>query len=342
MLWLARELARRGLGSRVAARAGEPLLERARDAGLETVASSPRSELDLVAAWRLRRVIRARDIDIVHAHTAHAVALCALATLGTTAKLVVARRVDFRLRDNAGTRWKYGRADAIVAVSEAVARVLTQSGIERGRIAVVPDGVDLHRVIEPVSRGALVPMGIRADAPLVVQVAQLVAHKDPLNFVRAMAHACNALPAAQGLLVGDGPLRSEVEAEIECLGMQAVVRLAGYRTDADSILAAADVVCLSSKEEGMGSVLLDALALGRPIAATSAGGIPEIVVDGESGLLVPPREPAALGDAFVRLVTHRALAERLRNNARARVADFSVERMTDRTMAIYERVLGSR
>ena len=92
----------------------------------------------------------------------------------------------------------------------------------------------------------------------------------------------------------------------------------------------------------MGSVLLDALALGRPIAATSAGGIPEIVVDGESGLLVPPREPAALGDAFARLVTHRALAERLRSNARARVSDFSVERMTDRTMAIYERVLGSR
>jgi glycosyltransferase involved in cell wall biosynthesis len=341
-LWLARELARRGHGSMVAARTGEALFDRARAAALETIASSPRSELDVVAAWSLRRLIRARAIDIVHAHTAHAVALCALATLHTDAKLVVARRVDFRLRNNAGTRWKYGRANAIVAVSEAVARVLVQSGVERHRIAVVPDGVDVHRVVEPIARDTLEALGIRPAARLVVQVAQLVGHKDPLNFVAAMAHVNAAVPDAQGLLVGDGPLRGAVEVEIRRLGLEAVVRLAGYRTDADSILAAADVACLSSKEEGMGSVLLDALAFGRPIAATSAGGIPEIVADGESGLLAPPAQPDALGENIARLLTDRMLADRLRTNALASVAAFSVERMTDRTMAVYERVLGSR
>jgi glycosyltransferase involved in cell wall biosynthesis len=295
----------------------------------------------VLAAWRLRRLIRARQVHVVHAHTAHAVALCALATIGTSARLIVARRVDFRLRNNPGTRWKYGRADLIIAISEAVKRILAESGVEARRIVVVPDGVDMRRVVPPKSRAELAALGIRADAPLVVQVAQLVGHKDPMNFVRAMAHVQASVPGAQGLLVGDGPLRDEVEREIARLGLSETVKLAGYRTDADAILAAADVACLSSKEEGMGSVLLDALAFGRAIAATTAGGIPEVVVDEECGLLAPPRDGAALGDAIARLITDGALAERLRLNARARVGEFTVERMTDRTLAAYARALGA-
>ena len=338
-LWLARELARRGHASVVAARDGEPLLDRARAAGLETIVCAPVSELDVVAAWRLRREIRARGIEIVHAHAAHAVAVCALATTGTDARLVVSRRVDFPLRRNAGTRWKYGRARLIIAISEAVKRVLVASGVQAARIAVAPDGVDLERRVAPLPRATLASLGIRADAPVVVQVAQLVGHKDPVNFARAMAHVQASVPGAQGFLVGDGPLRGEVEAEISRLGLTDLVKLAGYRTDADAILAAADVACLASKEEGMGSVLLDALAFGVPVAATTAGGIPEVIVDGESGLLVPPRNPDALGDAIARLLTDPALSARLRGNARLRAAEFSVERMADRTLDAYARVL---
>ena len=118
-----------------------------------------------------------------------------------------------------------------------------------------------------------------------------------------------------------------------------VIHLAGYRTDADALLAAANVVVLSSREEGMGSVLLDALAFGRPVAATRAGGIPEVVVDGESGLLAEVRDPEALGAAIARLLTDRDLASRLASRAQARAAEFSVERMTDRTIEVYERVI---
>jgi glycogen(starch) synthase len=217
--------------------------------------------------------------------------------------------------------------------------VLAASGIDRARVAVVPDGVDVHRTVAPIAREMLRPVGIRADAPLVVQVAQLVGHKDPLNFVRAMAHAHATVAHAQALLVGDGPLRADVEREVARLGLGDVVRLAGYRPDADAILAAADVACLSSREEGMGSVLLDALAFARPIAATSAGGIPEIVRDGETGLLAPVENPSALGDRIARLLTDRSLAARLARRARSSVDEFSVERMTDRTVAIYDRVL---
>lgn len=337
-LWLAAEMARRGHESVVAARLGEPLAARASAAGLSVVDCRPVSELDPRAAWRLRREILSRRIDVVHAHTAHAVAIGAMATLATGVPLVVARRVDFPLRGNAGTRWKYGRAARIVAVSNAVANVLVAGGVARSRIDVVPDGVDLRRTVEPATAATLAACGVAPNRPLVVQVAQLVGHKDPVNFVRAMAYANRGSTKLQALLVGDGPLRPEVTDEIRRLSLVDVIHLTGFRDDADSLLAAASVACLSSREEGMGSVLLDAMAFGRPIAATIAGGIPEVVVDGESGLLAERENPEALGAAIARLANDRALSDRLAEGGRRRVREFSVERMTDRTIAIYERV----
>jgi glycosyltransferase involved in cell wall biosynthesis len=337
-LWLAAEMARRGHESVVAARLGEPLAARASAAGLSVVDCRPVSELDPRAAWRLRREILSRRIDVVHAHTSHAVAIGAMATLATGVPLVVARRVDFPLRGNAGTRWKYGRAARIVSVSNAVTNVLVAGGVARSRIDVVPDGVDLRRTVEPATAATLAACGVAPNRPLVVQVAQLVGHKDPVNFVRAMAYANRGSTKLQALLVGDGPLRPEVTDEIRRLSLVDVIHLTGFRDDADSLLAAASVACLSSREEGMGSVLLDAMAFGRPIAATIAGGIPEVVVDGESGLLAERENPEALGAAIARLANDRALSDRLAEGGRRRVREFSVERMTDRTIAIYERV----
>lgn len=338
-LWLAQSLQRRGHGSVVAARPNEPLAERARGAGLEVVPCSPSFEADPVAVLGLRRRLRELRIDVVHAHTGHAVGLGALATLGTMVKLVVSRRVDFPLRRNAGTRWKYGRAAAIIAISNAVADVLIRSGVAENRIAVIPDGVDMQRTIARATPETLLSLGVRSGAPLVVQVAQLVPHKDPLNFVRAIAAVRERVPLLQALLVGDGPLRVEVADAIRTLRLEGTLHATGYRQDADALLAAADVVVLSSREEGMGSVLLDSLFLGKPIAATRAGGIPEVISHEMTGLLSPVSDSAALGANVASLLEDRGLATRLATAARARADSFSMERLTDRTLTVYERVL---
>ncbi len=340
--WLAAELARRGHTSVIAARALQPLAERAREAGLPVVDCSPRFEGDPLRAYRARRAILRFEIDIVHAHTGHDVTLGAIAIAGTPARLVVSRRVDFRLRDNPGTRWKYSRASAVIAVSRAVSDVLTACGVPAGRVRVVADGVDVHRDVVPAPVAVLAELGVPADAPVAVQVAALVGHKDPVNFVRAVVRARRDAPGLHGLLLGEGVLRPAVDAAIHALDAGSYVHLAGFRTDADAVLAAASVCVLSSREEGMGSVLLDALYLGRPIAATRAGGIPEVVQDGVSGLLAPVGDPDALGAAIARLVNDPALAARLGAAARARAADFSVERMTDATERVYADVLAGR
>src|SRR5690348_8419706 len=198
-LWLAAELRRRGHLSIVAARPGEPLAQRAVEAGLEVVGCAPRFEADPRAAMRLRRLMRKRRIEVVHAHTAHALGLAAIATIGSGVPLVAARRVDFHLRENFGTRWKYGRAAAVIAISRAVADVLARDGIARAKIAVVADGTDVQRRIVPATPATLVALGVKEGAPLAVQVTQLVPHKDPLNFVRAIAKARERVPDLQAL-----------------------------------------------------------------------------------------------------------------------------------------------
>ncbi|MGI8619565.1 MAG: glycosyltransferase [Gemmatimonadaceae bacterium] len=338
-LWLARALAERGHVSIVAARPGEPLADRARQAGLEVEPCSPRFEFDPVAVLALRSVIHRRRVQIVHAHTGHAVALAALATAGTNVRMVLTRRVDFRLRANYGSRWKYSRAAGIIAISRAVARALVASGIREERISIIPSGIDLSRAFARATPRTLAELGVQAGQPLVVQVAQLVGHKDPLTFVRAIAKVCQGLPDVQALLVGDGPLRAAVESEAARLNLTGTLHVAGYRADADSLLAAADVVTLSSREEGLGTVLLDAMSMGKPIAATGGGGIPETVQHGVSGLLSPVGDAAKLGSDISSILKDRILAGRLSAGARNRARDFSVERTTDLTLDVYRSVL---
>lgn len=338
-LWLAEALAGGGHRSIVAARRNEPLLAAALKCNVPAYEFSPRSEVDLFAIARLRRFIGREQVQIVHAHTGHAVAIGALATMGTSARMVMTRRVDFRLRNNPFSRWIYGRAAAIIAISAAVADALEASGVERSRIQIVHSGMNLDRAIAPASSTRLEELGARSR-PLIVQVAAFVPHKDPVTFVRAMSVVREALPSAQALMLGEGPLRGEVERVRRELGLEEVVHVPGHIGDAESVLAAADVATLSSREEGLGTVLLEALALGIPVAACAGGGIPESIVNDRTGLTVPPGDHSALGGAIVRLIEDPSLAMRLCAAGRARVREsFSIERTAAATLAVYRRVL---
>jgi glycosyltransferase involved in cell wall biosynthesis len=340
--WLAERLMRLGHHSVMAVRPDEPLARKAEEAKIPIVALSPLGEMDVLAAMSLRRAIVNENADIVHAHSGHAVALAALATMGTRARMVLTRRVSFPLKRNPASLWKYARADAMIAVCKATADSLVASGIESARITVAYSGVDLTRVIPPASPETLASLGIRTGAPLVVMVAALVGHKDPLTFVRALDVVRRSVPDVQALMVGEGELRPLVEREISALALGEIVHLAGYRTDADSLMSVADVVALSSSDDGIGGVVIDAMSFGKPVAATAAGGIPEAVTNGETGLLVPIGDATALGNAIARLLTDHALASRMGANGIRRAPLFSIDNTVEKTLEVYERVLAAR
>ncbi len=264
---------------------------------------------------------------IIHAHDGHALwlALQARRWLGllawvfiapaaqefkdTLARVIGTRRVDFHIRRRRGlTRLLAGdsawmRADHVIAVSAAVREVLVSDGRSAGEVSVIPDGIDPHEI----RREAQEPANIRqrlhlpAGTPLAVNVAALVDHKDQHTLLRAARHARAARPDLHWAIAGEGFLRGSLTAEIGRLGLADRVHLLGYVEEADALIRECDVFVMSSKEEGLGSVILNALALEKPVVATAAGGIPEIL---PSASLVPVGDAVGLAGKVLDAISH--------------------------------------
>jgi len=340
--WLAAGLVRCGHAARVIARPGSRYADQLRGSGVDVVPLAPVAEWDLLAAARVRAVARRFGADVVVAHAAHAAALAAFATVGTDLRFVVTRRVALPLRRSVLSRWKHRRADLIVAVSLRVRDALLADGVDGERIRVVRSGVDLGRPRLPAEAATLRGMGLDPDRPIAVMVSSLIPpHKDPETFLRAIATARVARPELQGLLVGGGPLLASAVRTRSALGLEGAVTLAGHRDDAEHLLAAASVAVLSSRDEGLGTTLLDAMLWGVPVAATAAGGVREVVRDGVDGLLAPPGDGEALGAHVAAILEDAALRSRLVASGRERVKDFSVDRMVDGTIDAYRYALYS-
>jgi len=308
-------------------------------AGVRVVPLSPTCEWDPVAVARLRAALRQARAQVVHAHDAHAVAVAALAVIGLPVRLVASRRVALPLRRNPLSRWKYAQPARFIAVSDRVRAALAACGVAAERVTVVRSGVDLSRPSPRAADATLRELGVEPGRPLAVMVSALdPPHKDPVTFLAGIAAARHAGVDVQALLVGDGPLAGLARQINRELRLEGIVHLAGYRTDAIELLAAADVAVLTSRDEGLGTSLLDAMLAGVPVVATAAGGVREVVRDGVDGLLVPVGDGAALGGAICRVVSDAALRRGLVENARRRVTGFSIQGTIEGTLAVYRRL----
>ena len=333
----------RALGHRsmlIAHAAGE-LRQRAQE-GLELIPMAPRTEMDLGAAWRLSRLIKQLRPDVIHAHDPHGVAMAALALSMSTqlAKppLVASRRVDFHLKDNAFSRWKYRQVDLFICVSDAIRRMLVGDGVPASRVVKVHEGIDLGRVDAAPAANLHAELWLPHNSPVVGNVAALVPHKGQRHLIEAAALVVKRVPDARFVIAGEGELRGALERQIKEHRLEKHVFLAGFRPDILSVHKAFDIFVMSSVTEGLGTSLLDAMACGKPIVATTAGGMPEVVEDGHNGLLVPPRDHVAMADAIVRLLQDSGMREAMGKAGLARArATFSVERMVEETLSVYRR-----
>ncbi len=338
----------RALGHRtllVAHPAGE-LRQRARE-GLDLLPLTPRTEMDLGAAWRLARVITKERPDIVHAHDPHGVAMAALALSMSTQPrvppLVAARRVDFHLKGNALSRWKYRQVSCFICASEFIRRMLVGDGVPEQRTVTVHEGIDVARVDAAPPANLHAEFWLPHDAPVVGNVAALVPHKGQRHLIEAAALVVQKVPDARFVVAGEGELRESLEQQIKHHHLEKHVILAGFRPDVLSVHKAFDIFVLSSVTEGLGTSLLDAMACGKPIVATHTGGIPEVVVDGQTGILVPPRDHEAIARAITALLGDEHAQQVMGAAGRQRVLErFTAERMVSDTLAVYQRIARSQ
>lgn len=342
MFQLARGLAARGHSVAVVSRPGGELAARCREAGLDFIALPLRHEFDLASARRFARIYAERAVDLVHVHKgiAHSVAL--LATLWTRDRpaLVVNRGVSFPL--DVFNRLKFRvRLDAVVAVSSDIREVVIHSGrVPPEKVHVIHAGVDLARFDSARADRAKVrrEWGITDEQWLLVQVGarDWKGWRDLLEATRRLApdfaHLRTAVAACK-----DDAEQALVAEVARRMGIAQHVRTFGFRSDMPDVLAAGDAVADASwAGTGITGTIREAMALGKPVVASAIGGNPELVEDGVSGLVVPPRDPAALAAAVRRLLTEPALAGALGEAGRRRVVEgFSAEARLDRVEALY-------
>jgi glycosyltransferase involved in cell wall biosynthesis len=341
-------LGSRALGHRavlVAHPHGE-LFRRAEE-GPDLVPLAPANEIDLSAAWKLSRVIRQMRPDIVHAHDPHAAAMAGLALSfhAPTPRppLIASRRVDFHLQGNSFSRWKYRQIDLFIAASEAIREILEHDGIPRERIVVVHDGIDVGKIRRLPTVDMHKEFWLPHGAPVLANVGALVPHKGQKFLLDAMTHVLRDRPDARLVILGEGELRAPLEKQVKDLRLEKHVFLPGFREDVLQLVKSADLFVMSSVTEGLGSTVLDAMAMRLAVVGTRAGGIPEAVVHGETGLLVPPGDGRALAVAIVRLLGDAALRQRMADAGLARVAArFGVAKLLQGTQRAYEKALARR
>ena len=342
LLNLARGLQHRGAKTEIIAPAGCPLSDRGRTAGIAVTASSSHFEFDPVAILRIARRLRRVRAAVVHAHDAHATSLAAMAgPLAGGILRICTRRVDFKPR-----RWKYNWGmDHVICISHAIFDICVQEGLARDRLSQVYSGVDLQHVrrVQSDRRAVRAPFVNNCpDRPLILNVASLADHKGQRYLLEAMPQVLQAAPDARLLIVGEGELERPLKRQAERLKLNDACEFAGFRPDAAALLHGCDLFVMSSHMEGLCTSVIEAMAAGCAVVASRVGGLPELVEDGRTGLLVPPRDPSALARAIIQLLRDPTQRSAMGQAGRQRAVAFDMDRMVEGTMQVYEQVLAQR
>lgn len=305
----------------------------------------PRIPYDL---WQLRRLSRRLGVDVVHCNEPHAAPYGLRVARSRRVPCVVHVRLD-NVTGKLVRQYGLGHADRVVAVSEAVARQFDPIWDDRTeRVTVIPNGVDLDglRSQAPSREEARRALGLRAGDVLIVQAGLISPRKCCHVAVAAFAKIARDHPLAHLHFVGSpGPgdviYAHSLDRDIARRGLIGRAQLLPFRPDIAAVYAAADINLLVSNQEGFGRVIVEAAAFGVPTIGTDAGGIPEVIVDGETGLIVPPEDPEALAQAMVRLLLDPARRGALGLGAQRRAeTEYSIERHAVRMMGLFDELTG--
>lgn len=341
--YLMERLISRGYKSVCVCQEDSVLHRRLVDAGLPCEAIRMRSGFDIFAARRIAGLAQKTGAGILHMHTSHAHSLGLLSALFYRVPVkIVARRVDFRVKGHLLNRLKYYFPDKYITVSTAIKDILIEDGIPEEKISAVHSGVDpadyddiktdyLYSEFDRIS-------GSR-DKIKFVNTAALTEQKDHETLINAMSLIVKSRRDVVLFILGKGELEKKLRRQVSSLGLGGHVFFTGYREDPLSFIKFGDIFVLSSRWEGLGTSIIDAMALGRPPVVCRTGGTPEIIDHGRNGLLVERENPQAFARAVLSLANDRVMRRKLGEAAILRAGDFSIESTIDGTLRVYEECL---
>ncbi len=325
LLALLKGLHRRGHEVQLVCRPKTLLEARARDSGIIVHPASIGSEFSPISFLRLLSILLNLRPDILAFNTPRIILLGTLASrLASVKARIIFRRVNFPLRRNFYTKLKYTWGiDCIVAISESIRLQLQLSGIPPSRIKTIYEGMDLS----PYPRRTKL-IDHRSDVPVVVGTVAHLSREKGINYlVEAAAMIPDVHKRLRFVIAGNGVCRRELEDQAREQKLQDVFHFAGFHPDISPYMKSFDIFVLPSLSEGLSSAILEAMAASLPIVATAVGGIPELITDGDNGLLVAPADPAALAQAIQRLAENPHESLRMGQRGRLRMEErFTLDR----------------
>jgi glycosyltransferase involved in cell wall biosynthesis len=337
-----RGLAVRGHQIAFACREGSELGERAQSEGLPVFFDPMRNDLSALSLLRLANRFRSWRPDILLCCNQRAMRLGApAARLAGVPRVVMRDGLIGSLNGTGYNRWVSRLVDGFVVNANATRRELT-GWLPADRVRVIYNGIEL-RAYDEVRGGAGVrsELGCPSNACVVLCVARLVLEKDHATLLTAFQRAARAQERLHLWIAGDGPLRRVLESQVERLGLAGRVSFLGFRGDVPRLLAAADLLVIASQREGLPNVALEAMAARRPVIATAIAGTPELVRDGETGMLIPPGAPEALAGALTALAGDPIRRRQMGERGRRRVEEwFESSRALDRWEEYLVRLVG--
>jgi glycosyltransferase involved in cell wall biosynthesis len=331
--------AKRGFRLLVACQPGSPIGLEAQRRGLSVRPLAMRRAFDTIACWRLRQLMRSEAVDLVHTHSSIDAWLAGFAAKTLHLPVVRSRHVSIPVKRRRNFVYN-ALCDRIISSGEAIRAVLISGGVDRDKIVAIPAGVDVEQ-FHPAVSGEAVRREFGLEGPVIGTVAMFRHSKGHRVLLRAIPEILRSEPRALFLWVGDGVGYRALQQEVAEAGLAAKVHLAGFREDVPACLAAMEVVVLPSiKSDGVPQILLQALAMRKPVVASAVGGIPEVIQHQRTGVLVPPNDPQALAGAVVQVLHNpQSAADWARAGGQVIDTHYALEHMIDRTAAVYTAVL---
>lgn len=297
-------------------------------------------ELDVIAAIKIARLIKSTHALILHTHTAHAFSLGLLAKLlYPNIILVYTKRVAFPIQKNPFSHLKYKNSllNKIICVSNFVRDSLLRDGIEKNKLITIPSGIQLSENFE--INNEKLKINFPQDTFIVITVAAIEKGKGFDNLIEAAYLVLKNCKNVRFIALGKGKHEEELKHKVNELNISDKFIFLGFRDDVHSFLNISDLFVLVSKEEGFGSSILDAQAAGLPVIASKTGGIPQIIQNEITGILVPVDEPKILAKQIIRLQKNDKLRKNLSQAALESVKQFSIEKTIDKHISLYRKLI---
>jgi len=343
LAYLLQELRELGVEQFLLARKGGKLSSWAQQEGFSVIEFAKKGRYHLKASRTIGKLIRKQKISLIHTHDsgAHTLAYLAALVRGNRTPLVVSRRVDFPVGKSFMSRKKYNHKNVkrILCVSDAIKAITGRTVNNKRVLKTVYSGIDATRFPHPPTGILRKEFDIPEDYAIVGNVAAIAPHKDYFTFVNAAEELLKTHSKVRFLIIGDGPMREEIKAYVSQKGLNKEILFTGFRNDIPQILPELDVFLFTSETEGLGTSILDAFACKVPVIATAAGGIPELVTEGETGFLAEIKNAKQLAGKVQLVLSNKGAGSKVVQGALAKLQAFSTAATAHKTLQHYREVL---